>query len=126
MGTKYTKYKKDIVKKIRKQFPELTVKQINDVIDAYNNQIKEEVNNGHPVTITGMFTLDTKDMEIEKNYHYNLLTEKYDKCSMKYRRITFKSSGKWRDSINKKDYRRLSLWNLLWVKKQERLQGSKQ
>ena len=98
MGTKYTKYKKDIVKKIRKQFPELTVKQINDVIDAYNNQIREEVNNGHPVTITGMFTLDTKDMEIEKNYHYNVLTEKYDKCSMSYRRITFKSSGKWRET----------------------------
>lgn len=97
----YTNSKRDIVKKMRSKLPNLTMKEIENVINVFTDTIKDELELGNSIVIPKFGKFEIK--EVEKQKHYNPLTEEYEDRVVAYKRVTFKSSKIIRNRLNKKD-----------------------
>lgn len=92
------KRKNDITRAIRDQFPELTLKEIDSVISAFLNQVKDEVDNGNAVQIYGFGKFSPKS--VTRETHFNGIANQYEERKVEYKQVSFKSSKVWKDKVN--------------------------
>ena len=92
------KLRKDIVRSIRGQFPNVSLKEIDKIIVAFLNQVKEEVAEGNTVNLYGFGKFSSAD--IVRESHYNALEDVYEDKTIEYKKISFKSSKVWKDEVN--------------------------
>ena len=95
------KLRKDIVRSIRGQFPDVTLKEIDQIIVAFLNQVKEEVNNDNTVNLYGFAKFSPKS--VTRETHFNGIANQYEERKVEYNQVSFKSSKIWKQQLNKKE-----------------------
>ena len=95
------KLRKDVVRSIRDQFPELTLREIDSVVVAFLNQVKEEVENNNTVSLYSFGKFSPKS--VTRETHFNGIANQYEERKVEYNQVSFKSSKIWKQQLNKKE-----------------------
>lgn len=95
------KLRADLVRSIRGQFPELTLHQIDTVVVAFLNQLKEEINEGNTVNLYSFGKFSTTYIFRERRF--NALLDQYEDEPVEYTKICFKSSNVWKNKVNNRE-----------------------
>ena len=95
------KLRKDIVRSIRGQFPDVTLKEIDQIIVAFLNQVKDEVEEGNTVSLYSFGKFSPKS--VTRETHFNGIANQYEERKVEYNQVSFKSSKIWKQKLNKKE-----------------------
>lgn len=91
----------DVVRSIRGQFPDLTLKEIDKVVKAFLEQVKDEVIEGNTVSLYSFGKF--KPVQSRREIHFNTHEDQYEDRVVEYTKISFRSSSSWKDEINGRD-----------------------